>query len=118
MVRQCFLTNTGIRFHASALKRIGLEPQSLYPIVRARPAPVSAFEPGHKRGVTDATLVNRDDDHEDSVKTLTEEDEDVKDALSPIYDQLSIKPAWWALEVLPLTQRYQRDDDTWVEKRV
>lgn len=116
MIRQCFLTNTGIRFHSSALKKIGIDPASLYPIVQTRPA-LSSFKPTHKRGVTDATLVDADI-NEISDRTITEEDEDVKDALSPIYDQLAIKPAWWALEVLPLTQRYQRDDDTWVEKRM
>lgn len=117
MVRQCFLSNTGIRFHASALKKIGLDPHSLYPFVRPRPAPVSAFEPGHKRGVTDATMVE-DGNNEDVHRTLTEEEADVRDALSPIYDQLALKSAWWGLEVIPLTQRYQRDDNTWLKKRV
>ena len=119
MVRQCFLTNTGIRFHGSALKKIGMEPNHLYPIVQPRPAPVSAFQPGHKRGITDVTLVDGDDSSEEDIsRSLTEEEEDLKDALSPIYDQLSLAPGWWALEVLPLTQRYQKGDNSWVEKRV
>ncbi|KDQ11571.1 hypothetical protein BOTBODRAFT_135627 [Botryobasidium botryosum FD-172 SS1] len=36
------------------------------------------------------------------------------DALSPIYDQLSLNWRWWILEVIPLKQRYQdSDDDNW-----
>ena len=44
----------------------------------------------------------------------TEEEEELKDALSPAYDQLTIKKAWWALEILPLQLRYQRGDNQWV----
>ncbi|CAL1708268.1 unnamed protein product [Somion occarium] len=111
MIRQCFLTNTGIRFHSSLLKKVGLDSASLYPIVQPRP-PALYFTPTHNRTPTDATLVGT----EDSDKHLTEEEEDLKDALSPVYDQLLLKPFWWILELLPLSQRYQRKDNTWIEK--
>ncbi|KAJ7057794.1 hypothetical protein C8F01DRAFT_1151097 [Mycena amicta] len=42
-----------------------------------------------------------------------EEEEDLKDALSPIYDQLKLSPVWWILEVLPFSFRTQNLDDTW-----
>ncbi|KAH8108020.1 hypothetical protein BXZ70DRAFT_29652 [Cristinia sonorae] len=120
MVRECFKTNTGIRFHASLLRKIGLDPESLYPIVKDRPPPLFApitdatsRKPTHTRtdtGISVKTLVD---------KNLSEEEEDLQDALCPIFDQLKLSKAWWILEVLPLVQRYQREDnDQWVEAPV
>ena len=47
MIRQCFLTKTGILFHRDAFQRIGMDPQSLHPLVigRPRPSPIlTSFE--------------------------------------------------------------------------
>jgi hypothetical protein len=45
----------------------------------------------------------------------TEEEMELQDALSPAYDQLSLAWFWWILEVLPLRQRYRREEDNaWV----
>ncbi|TFK26834.1 hypothetical protein FA15DRAFT_692857 [Coprinopsis marcescibilis] len=44
----------------------------------------------------------------------SEEDEELRDALSPAYDQLKLQKAWWALEILPLRLRYQRGNNQWV----
>ncbi|KAJ7598621.1 hypothetical protein C8J56DRAFT_1039510 [Mycena floridula] len=44
---------------------------------------------------------------------LTEEEEELRDALSPIYDQLKIKKSWWVLEILPMEYKYQENDDKW-----
>jgi len=44
----------------------------------------------------------------------SEEEEELQDALSPKYDQLKIQKAWWALELIPLSLRYQRGDNEWV----
>jgi hypothetical protein len=43
----------------------------------------------------------------------TEEEEELYDALSPVYDQLKIKWYWWILEVIPLKLRYQQGDNNW-----
>jgi hypothetical protein len=40
-------------------------------------------------------------------------EEDAKDALEPIYDQLSLAKWWWFLELLPMKKRYQRHDKSW-----
>jgi hypothetical protein len=45
-----------------------------------------------------------------------EEEEELHDALSPVYDQLSLAPWWWLLELLPLKRRFQRSDDSWVNE--
>ncbi|KAI8981357.1 hypothetical protein BD414DRAFT_443685 [Trametes punicea] len=39
MIRECFRTNTGIRFHGELLKRIGLDPATLWPV----PEPAHAW---------------------------------------------------------------------------
>ncbi|SJL07983.1 uncharacterized protein ARMOST_11342 [Armillaria ostoyae] len=50
-----------------------------------------------------------------SVKPLyatTEEQEDILDALCPMYDELKIAPSWRILELSPTKLRYQKGDDT------
>ncbi len=180
MIRQCFLANTGIRFHAELLRTVGLDPDSLYPIVKFRPPPIYAtpsvprdyakekaktawrmatlkFSPLikssaspqsanklRKRASADrpmdektptkkarkaglgvlpsSTSGSLDDSGSDiqamtdgvaSSKLLSEEEEDLEDALSPVYDQLKKKRWWWFLELLPVRHRVQRADASW-----
>ena len=192
MIRQCFLTNTGIKFHSELLQKIGMDPDTLYPVVKQRPeavyAPVfrslgdldsekgeeqkepkskekmthittlkfSSFKlnlppswtatqsmkpsklrtrarsspgptlaisnsgPGSAIGspdvsgvVSGSALSAIDIPGATTSKILTEEEEDLADALSPIYDQLKLKKAWWALEVIPMRHRFQQEDDHW-----
>ncbi|KAF8527212.1 hypothetical protein JB92DRAFT_2826294 [Gautieria morchelliformis] len=40
MIRQCFLVNTGICFHAPLLAAIGIEPETLYPAMKTHPPAV------------------------------------------------------------------------------
>ena len=44
---------------------------------------------------------------------LSEEEEDLADALSPIYDQLSLRWGWWILELMPTQRRVQLEDNKW-----
>ena len=45
---------------------------------------------------------------------VSEEQEDLADALCPIHDQLALKWWWWIFKVIPQRRRYQRDeDDQW-----
>ncbi|KAL0061353.1 hypothetical protein AAF712_011811 [Marasmius tenuissimus] len=128
MIRECFKTNTGIMFDADLLREMGLEPTSLYPVVLPRPPalPVSSSNfiqdfpnptktsqlqrdmslENYSSGDVTATAV--------STRRPTEEELELADALSPIYDQLSLKWFWWLLEFLPIRVRYQKGDDSWV----
>jgi hypothetical protein len=61
-----------------------------------------------------------DQEHENLIRELTAEEHhmseqeiDLRDALSPIYDQLSLAPYWWALELFPVKHRYQKEDNSW-----
>jgi hypothetical protein len=138
MIRECFKADTGIMFYAKGLREIGLDPSTLYPFVTPRPPPIAVgdavFEEPPRsppswiqrsfsrlkrkllpRSVQDigSPPVNPTKATE-TVRVGTEEEEDLKDALSPIYDQLKLRHAWWILEILPLKLRYQRGDSSWV----
>ena len=97
MIRECFAIKTGIQFRSAKLKQMGIDPTSLYPKLIPRPQAIS----GNKR--------EADPKH----PFVSEEYEDLSDALSNMYDQLQLRPFWWILEVLPQHQQYQKDDDKW-----
>ena len=127
MIRQCFLTNTGILFHGKLLQDLGIDLSTLHPGVKRPPAlpypptPASTTEmPG-----TTKTLVNPRDSNLSTFKgdrisvdasssptgIISEEDEDLKDSLCRTYDQLRCMPLWWILELVPILQPIHREDD-------
>lgn len=53
---------------------------------------------------------------EDVDDFVSEEEEDLADILSPINDMLKITKTWWILESIPQQIRFQKDDDSWVQK--
>ncbi|KAF7436007.1 hypothetical protein PC9H_002833 [Pleurotus ostreatus] len=116
MIRQCFLVDTGIMFHRASFKKIGMDPDSLYPYVKQRPPmithPSASLPPSPttvNSGHYPAPLIGGED-------FISEEDEDLADAMSPINDMLKNLKAWWLLEVVPLKRRWQQDDDSWARK--
>jgi uncharacterized protein (DUF2235 family) len=129
MIRECFRTNTGIMFHRSMFKDIGMDPKSIYPHVEHRPPPIFQTPPPRSPPGTpdsakaysvpapeviasDPTIVA----YGDGGTFVSEEQEDLADALCPTYDQLKIHLYWWILEVIPQKLHYQRDeDDRWEE---
>ena len=198
MIRECFRTNTGIRFHAELLKDIGLDPENLWPHVKhsyefgpglghapqippLHPSPRISLDPptppeksraeverkivhanavfAHAPGLPHAATFPASPAHASppspttsstlshahaqehvrhvSVSTthtlvgpppaarkvvhsepagemsVDEEEEERLDAVCPIYDQLSLKPWWWILEIFPIEQRRQLKDNRW-----
>ena len=130
MIRECFRTNTGIMFNSEGLLNLGLEPNTLYPNVLPRPRalslpptariqnkPVPPPRTDKPKALDNYADV---DHHTETVPRKTEEELELADALSPIYDQLDAPwMGWfcWFLEFLPLKQRYQKEnDDTWVTR--
>ncbi|KAI6154266.1 hypothetical protein BKA82DRAFT_4099354 [Pisolithus tinctorius] len=115
MIREIFKTEIGILFHRSMFQQIGMDPSTLYPHVTPRPPAIFNSPTNADPGVPcddDDAAIQCDPDG----KFVSEEMEDLGDALSPIYDQLKIARYWWILEMLPQKQHYQRDeDDTWVK---
>lgn len=119
MVRQCFLLKTGILFHSTKFPEIGMNPDTLYPIVLPRP-PAIPYTP-HTLATRYVKPINFALDYKDTVPIrdpfINEEEEDLLDSLAPIYDQLRMAKFWWVLELLPTHQRYQNAKDQWVKKR-
>jgi hypothetical protein len=131
MIRECFKANTGIMFESEGLREVGMDPTALFPFVTPRPPP-REIKPEHKvqKPPADpipvrlhATLAKKRPAeihaHYASHRLPflgSEEDEELHDALSPVYDQLKLKKGWWILEVLPLQLRYQRGNNEWVTR--
>lgn len=138
MIRECFKTNTGIMFDAERLKNVGLDPQTLHPFVTPRPpsrSPGSSkimkqpkeekrwrFPWSKKPPAAPSTppsekdgLLSRPPSPFPPVASVSEEEEELLDALSPKYDQLKLKPFWWILEFIPMEYRFQvGKDNRWV----
>lgn len=125
MVRECFLNKTDILFHSSELNKIGLSPDTLWPVAKVptlsepKLADVnekgSAYHEGrHPNKATDMKVVNSPLPSlsklvpDEKVRLGTTEDE--KDAVQPIHDRLSRNPMWWILEPFSTKERH---DGTW-----
>ncbi|KAI0299806.1 hypothetical protein BC826DRAFT_993448 [Russula brevipes] len=123
MIRQCFLTKSGIQFHREAFKDIGIDPNTLFPFVITRPKALKATAcsaaeaetPSHTAEATDATLTGSVQGSPTAASTFkTEEDEELADALTRIYDELKLSKFWWLLEILPMRHRVQsRENALW-----
>ena len=113
MIRECFRANTGIQFYHGSLKNIGLDPDTILdprqPAITPTLALVAQLEvtaPAHKP--TGKTLVDYMKGPPTAASSFkSEEDEELADALSPIYDQLKLSKIWWILEFLPMRHREQ-----------
>lgn len=128
MIRECFKAKTGIMFCSDKLRGIGMDPSTLYPYVKDRPPPLAVKEhriqnpPAKPIPIRTHRYLTKKH-HPDVYKKLvehavpflgSEEEEELRDAISPKYDQLKLKMSWWVLELVPLKLRYQRADDEWV----
>ncbi|RXW12269.1 hypothetical protein EST38_g13584 [Candolleomyces aberdarensis] len=123
MVREIFRANAGVLFLTDRLYTIGLDPSTIYPLVRNRPAPLPVgehqiLEPCRKElpfrpsifGPKYPTTWDSEPPKTGPAAMLeSEEHEELKDALSPIYDHMSIKKWWWLLEYIPLPLRCLRN---------
>ena len=117
MVRECFKANTGILFKSALLRDIGLDPSMFYPDVLPRLSRVPVDSGSHhwEMALKEPSWIQRllfpckTESVKDSM--ISEEDEDLKDALSPIYDQLELKRGWWIVELLPLSFRHLHSRD-------
>ncbi|KAJ3861402.1 hypothetical protein EV359DRAFT_84364 [Lentinula novae-zelandiae] len=109
MIRQCFKTNTGILFYSEGLRSLGLNPSSLWPKVEPRPALTAPVTPSRIRPIprNPPPPTSHELSKESSPSVVkTEEELDLEDSMSPIYDQLSLAPGWWALEFLPVKNKF------------
>lgn len=126
MIRECFASGSGIQFEADNLRKIGLDPTTLYDTVKPRPPPLPALDilaVDVKAGrVTCAGCGQYSDEwlymppvdekQDEPEYFLSEEHADLHDAVCPIFNMLYKKRAWWILEFLPLVHVIQDSDGT------
>ncbi|KAH8119720.1 hypothetical protein DFH11DRAFT_1500290 [Phellopilus nigrolimitatus] len=139
MIRQCFLTECGIQFEADRLHVVGFDPHALYPFVLPRPAPLpvssvrtrvkerAALRDGAKGALIcqscsadtvssdGGDVASEDEKAGGGPQAVDEEHEELHDALSPAFDQLAKRWAWWILEIIPLVHRHEKEDGTSVK---
>ncbi|KAJ4479369.1 hypothetical protein J3R30DRAFT_3657352 [Lentinula aciculospora] len=107
MIRQCFKTNTGILFHSEGLRSLGLDPSFLWPEVKPRPGPPISSSARIRSIPRNPSPVFQEMAKDASPSVYkTEEELELEDAMSPIYDQLSLAPGWWVLEFLPVKNKF------------
>lgn len=120
MIRQIFKLDIGILFHRNMFTKIGMDPEMLKPSVVSQPRPPPLYQSPSpssqkKPNVLPPPEIVTDDPtmivYSDGGKFVSEEHEDLADATSPIYDQLSLARAWWVLEAIPQKLHYQDDND-------
>ena len=99
-------------FSGKYLAQYGLDPGTLHPRVHRRPDPIT-FERADRSRIASVGSSGKVIAVDKNL-TLTEEEEDLVDILSPINDELSNSKSWWLLEVIPLRQRYQKKDGNWI----
>jgi hypothetical protein len=117
MVREIFKTDAGILFLTDRLYEIGLDPSTIYPVVLKRPDPLPVVENKIREPHLNEKAARppmyrswkklpatRSEPLKTGLTAMSgsEEDEELNDALSPIYDQMKIKKGWWFVEILPL----------------
>ena len=110
MIRQCFLANTGIMFHKATFPKVGLDPDTLFPQVLPRPPTIFQDSNLHTIPVPKPLVVCDDRKavvYTDGGSFVNEAEEDLADALSPMYDQLKLAKHWWILEMIPQKIKYQ-----------
>ena len=114
-------------FNSQSLANIGLDPSSLHPDVRERPCALTVGPsdfirdpPATPIPINILDLTKKRERQPNLLKDLgcedvsgTEEEEELKDALSPKYDQLSIAKFWWICEVLPFIHIRQLEQGNW-----
>ncbi|KAH8828621.1 hypothetical protein DL96DRAFT_1526362 [Flagelloscypha sp. PMI_526] len=108
MIRECFRTNSGIMFGHVGLKELGLDPKSLYDH-QTRTYPKEAYSSTpllslpSSQGIPQV-IRKRATDLQGPIQSKIEKEEieEAHDALSPAYDQLSLKPWRWCIhEIFP-----------------
>ena len=122
MIRECFSLNIGILFYKDSFKSIGLDPDTLDRIATDRPEPLKPLSStvAELRAAARKAQLTEDKGEPSSLPASTfqsEEDEELADIVSPIYDQLKksrlrIRWFWWLLEYIYL--RHHR----WDRKRM
>lgn len=100
MIEEIIKSNCGIQFADEALESLGIShtpEQGVEPVAKTLPVKVSE-DPGHSGS---------------SALSTEHSDEEFKDAIAPIFDDLQSRKLWWLLEVVPLPWSWQDHKNQW-----
>jgi hypothetical protein len=100
-------------FHKDTLPKVGLDPATVYPQVLPRPLIIFQDPKVHTIPVPKPVVVYDDRTavvYTDGNAFVNEAEEDLADALSPMYDELKLAKFWWILEVIPQKYKYQSSE--------
>jgi hypothetical protein len=134
MIHECFKACLEIMFESKCLCIIGFDPSILHPDVKPKPLPLPAGSQSYHKVIPKKPLIIRCllsflrslgkpagaatsgvcSTESALVQMGLEEEEDLEDPPSPIYDQLELKHTWWILEFLPLKFPYHRGNKEWM----
>ncbi|KAF8882160.1 hypothetical protein CPB84DRAFT_221766 [Gymnopilus junonius] len=129
MIRECFRKNSGMIFDSEHIKIIGIEPSSIYPIVKPRPE-ISSFSSGSSKipVVEPQTwgaylyswvpFISKTETKSSKLEVpkKSEEELDADDALAPAFDQLALKSGKWNwMENMSMTKEKLSKDGRWIE---
>ncbi|KAG6830532.1 hypothetical protein H0H92_000204 [Tricholoma furcatifolium] len=138
MIKECLLGGTNILFDMKYLKTIGINLPKLAGELKAKGLPTEALGftpevlnektpastiPGiltpHKNtqqsGLTDNKVHLPHAPHLSRALTRLKTRADIA---ADIFDQLVLAKAWWVLEAIPMLATYQKEDGTWIRKRM
>jgi hypothetical protein len=97
-------------FHKDTFFKIGLDPDTIFPKILTR-SPMILQDPKIHTIPVPKPMVVCDDRkavvYTDGGSFVNEAEEDLADALSPMYDQLKQAKYWWLLEIIPQKIQYQ-----------
>jgi hypothetical protein len=103
-------------FHKDTFFKIGLDPGTIFPDVLQKPTMILQNPKIHAIPVPEPVVVTVDDDrkavvYSDAPSFVNEAEEDLADALSPMYDELERAKYWWLLEMIPQKIQYQSSEN-------
>lgn len=98
MIRECFRTNTGIQFISRKLPTIGLDPSGLDTFETLRSAQRIPRGPALRSVLEE--LLHTNTPRTRTFRPLPEDEEELRDALSPIHDRLEEQRLWKIPEVM------------------
>ena len=126
MVKQVIISQCGIRFDATALRRADIDVSNIVvdghtqtiaeKIWRKEPEPAHGVSPtpptSHGEGGSGEDMIQKGEGKNVEAQPWPQD----QDVLTDIHDQLKIQRSWWLLETMPMKYVWQEPDGTWKSK--
>lgn len=110
MIKECYLSKTGIDFDPDLLLELGLDLTTLEN--NPQDAKTHNYQPLPQ---APAAATAQDTT---AMEVVFQFAKDKVDAFADKYDQLSIAPFWWILEIIPMLSTHQTENGSWLRRRL